>query len=316
MHKPEGASISEPLQPPHVVLSIIESPNDGDIVGAGVTPFNAENRGRKLLEKMGYISGTPLGRRSGEATDANSSHHVDPLPIPLQEQQQHQTQRQRRHQKKPQEKEQQPTDKCSNVHSPAPSTNNPRSPTIPYQHPFSIKDLRDPAFLAIPVQMGNTLVMSRRNHIALVRLGELLESHVKAHGEGPLSADAFNAILHRCISLVSSFQSTSFLRRDEGGVVMDEISDEALQPLVMVGYLRQTVEMAKAIARSKKGNAKQANSKPTNSKPANAKPANAKTADAKPGNTKKANVKKANTKKANAKTSNSKKFHDKPKKKK
>lgn len=39
---------------------------EGDIVGASAPEIGVENRGRKMLEKMGYVTGTALGLEGRE----------------------------------------------------------------------------------------------------------------------------------------------------------------------------------------------------------------------------------------------------------
>ncbi|KAL7270816.1 hypothetical protein RUND412_006466 [Rhizina undulata] len=109
----------------------------------------------------------------------------------------------------------------------------------------SAEKLRNPEFHPYSVQIGETIVTSRRDHIALVRLGQLLKAYIKSHNDGSLSADAYNEILHRCINIVSRFRNERNLQRDEEGVVINKFSDETLQALIATQCLRKMARMAK-----------------------------------------------------------------------
>ncbi|KAL7270817.1 squalene synthetase-like protein [Rhizina undulata] len=235
----------------------------GDIVRASAAQFVAENKRRKLYEKMGYIVGTPLGPRRG---DEDSCRLVDPPKViyrtgsvglgseeasidPLQEQHQHQSSSGRQKEgQEPQEQEQEETHKEEQQANEAAEFHF-SAPTAPtrgrFRHPFSIQKLRNPEFHPYSVQIGETIVTSRRDHIALVRLGQLLKAYIKSHNDGSLSADAYNEILHRCISIVLRFRNERYLQRNEEGVVINEFSDETLQALIATQYLRKTARMAK-----------------------------------------------------------------------
>ncbi|KAL7272136.1 squalene synthetase-like protein [Rhizina undulata] len=273
--KHEGASISESFQPSNVVFSTIESSSnvcrapprplnpqgssrnykEGDIVGGSAAPLDVENRGRKLLEKMGYTPGTPLGRggAGGETPDEDDSRRVDPLNIVfrtsraglgseealrkmLQEQEQEQQKKQKQNDKPP---------KVRRPVHPAHNATDPGYGSTPYQHPFSIADLRNPSFFIFPVRIRQTLVTSRRQQIALVRLSEILDYYDKAYGDASLPGNAFNVILHRCIRKVLDSPETELLLREEGGVVMDEIADESLWRIVAAEYSKKTDKMEK-----------------------------------------------------------------------
>ena len=49
---------------------------DGEVVGAGAPELSAENRGRTMLEKMGWSSGTPLGALNNKGLLQPISHIV------------------------------------------------------------------------------------------------------------------------------------------------------------------------------------------------------------------------------------------------
>ncbi|KAL7275757.1 squalene synthetase-like protein [Rhizina undulata] len=276
MEKPKSYSISECLQSSNLALSTVESPSymlqapaeplkpqgrfrsykQGDIVGASAAPLGADNKGRRLLEKMGYVSGTPLGRRKEDAIDYDPSHRVVTVPLNIKYRSNRAglgSKNACRNQFQEQQKKQLQLDKSTKAHYPA---NNRKSVETPYQHPFCIHDLRDPDFPIIPVWIRNTLINSRRNTLLSPGFASSWNPFIKptamspesfhqAHGHESriLTGNAFNVILNRSIQMVFNFEDTDSILREEGGVVIDEIADETLKTVLEAEYFKVMIKL-------------------------------------------------------------------------